>query len=55
MLGDGGARHTETLRRLVQAGASVTLADREGRTPRMLAQTRGYDAMVAILARAGLR
>jgi uncharacterized protein len=55
VLGDGGARHTETLRRLVEAGANVNLADREGRTPRTLAKTRGYDAMVSILERAGAR
>jgi ankyrin repeat protein len=55
VLGDGGARHTDTLRRLVEAGANVNLADREGRTPRTLARTRGYDAMVAILERAGAR
>jgi ankyrin repeat protein len=55
VLGDGGARHTETLRRLVEAGANVNLADREGRTPRMLARGRGYDGMVQILERAGAR
>jgi ankyrin repeat protein len=55
VLGDGGARHTETLRLMVEAGANVNLADREGRTPRTLARTRGYDAMVAILEDAGAR
>jgi ankyrin repeat protein len=55
VLGDGGARHTDTLRRLVEAGANVNLPDREGRTPRTLARGRGYDAMVVILERAGAR
>jgi ankyrin repeat protein len=41
VLGDGGPRHTETLEALVAAGASVNLADREGRTPLALAQGRG--------------
>jgi ankyrin repeat protein len=55
VLGDGGPRHTETLRALVEAGANVNLPDREGRTPRMLAQGRGYEAMVRLLERAGAR
>ena len=55
VLGDGGARHTDTLRLLVEAGANVNLADREGRTPRTLARSRGYGAMVAILETAGAR
>ena len=55
VLGDGGARHTETLRLLVEAGARVDLTDREGRTPLVLARSRGYDAMVRIIQRAGAR
>jgi ankyrin repeat protein len=55
VLGNGGARHTETLRLLVAAGASVTLTDREGRTPFVLARSRGYDAMVKIIQQAGAR
>ena len=55
VLGDGGPRHTETLRALVDAGANVNLADRAGRTPLALARERGYDAMVTLLERAGAR
>jgi ankyrin repeat protein len=33
VLGDGGPRHTETLRALIEAGANVNLADRTGQTP----------------------
>jgi ankyrin repeat protein len=55
VLGDGGPRHTETLRLLVAAGANVNLADREGRTPMRLARSRGYDAMAGLLERAGGR
>jgi ankyrin repeat protein len=55
VLGDGGPRHLETLRVLVEAGANVNLADRAGRTPRALAHARGYAAMVRLLERAGAR
>lgn len=49
VLGDGGPRHQATLKALVDAGASVRLADREGRTPLQLAQARGYAEMVKML------
>ena len=55
VLGDGGARHTDTLRALVEAGASVNLPDREGRTPLALARRRGHAAMADLLERAGAR
>jgi ankyrin repeat protein len=55
VLGDGGARHTETLRALVSAGAKLQLADRNGNTPLRLAQGRGYKAMVEILEKAGAK
>ena len=55
VLGDGGPRHTETLRALVEAGANVNLADRAGQTPLMLARARGYRAMVVVLRNAGAR
>jgi ankyrin repeat protein len=55
VLGDGGTRHTETLRALVDARANVNLADRTGTTPLALARSRGYAAMAAILERAGAR
>jgi ankyrin repeat protein len=53
VLGDGGARHQRTLVLLVDAGASLKLTDREGRTPLQLAQARGYTAMVEKLKAAG--
>ena len=55
VLGDGGPRHTETLRALVEAGANVNVADRDERTPLALARTRGYGAMVRLLQQAGAR
>jgi ankyrin repeat protein len=55
VLGNGGARHTETMRALVEAGANVSLADRNGQTPLALARSRRYGEMVKILERAGAR
>jgi uncharacterized protein len=55
VLGDGGPRHTETLRTLVAAGANPNLADRQGATPLALARARGYVAMAQILEQAGAR
>lgn len=55
VLGDGGARHQATLKVLVDAGASLQLTDRQGQTPLMLAKSRGYAAMVAMLEKAGGR
>jgi hypothetical protein len=55
VLGDGGKRHTETLRALVQGGANVNIPDRAGITPLAHARGRGYKEMVAILEKAGAR
>jgi uncharacterized protein len=55
VLGDGGPRHVETLRALVNAGASTQLTDRQGLTPLTLARARGYREMVQILVNAGAR
>jgi hypothetical protein len=49
VLGDGGARHQATLLALVEAGADVRIADREGRTPLSLAKARGYREMERML------
>ena len=55
VLGDGRARHLDTLRALVQAGANLQLADRQGQTPLQLAKSRGYQEMVKLLEAAGAR
>jgi uncharacterized protein len=55
VLGDGGARHQATLKALIDAGANLQLADREGRTPLQLAQSRGYGEMVKMLQAARAR
>jgi ankyrin repeat protein len=55
VLGDGGSRHTATLKALVEAGANVNLPDRNGQTPLTLARQRGYRDMIEILKRAGAK
>jgi ankyrin repeat protein len=49
VLGDGGRRHTETLRLLLEAGADRRITDRQGRTPLDHAKSRGYAEMVRLL------
>ena len=53
VLGDGGPRHQRTLAALIAAGADLSLADRQGRTPLKLAREHGHAAMVAMLEAAG--
>ncbi|HET9885207.1 MAG TPA: ankyrin repeat domain-containing protein, partial [Candidatus Binatia bacterium] len=48
-------RHTDTLRALIEAGANVNLADRNGQTPLALARARGYEVMVKLLRQTGAR
>ena len=55
VLGDGGARHQKTLQALIEAGANLQLADRQGNTPLKLAKARSYADMVQMLERAGAR
>ena len=55
ILGDGGPRHTEVVRLLVEAGADVNLADGSGVSPLEHARQRGHQEMVAILEEAGAR
>jgi len=49
VLGDGGPRHVETLYTLIEAGANITIADRNGQTPLALARARRYLEMVKLL------
>jgi ankyrin repeat protein len=49
VLGDGGSRHTETLKVLLDAGADPNLPDRAGVTPLAQARARNYSAMVKLL------
>jgi ankyrin repeat protein len=55
VLGDGGAKHTDTVEALVDAGADVDLPDRSGTSPLQHARRRGYAQIERILARAGAR
>ena len=55
ILSDGGPRHVEIVRLLVEAGADVNLADGQGVTPLAHARERGYREIVEILLAAGAR
>ena len=55
VLGNGGPLHTQTLKYLVDAGASLKLTDRSGATPLALAESRAYKNMVSILKAASAR
>jgi ankyrin repeat protein len=55
VLGSGGAKHTATVRALVEAGCDVNIADRQGITPLQHARRRGYVEMARILENAGAR
>jgi ankyrin repeat protein len=49
ILGNGGPRHTQTVRALLDAGASPKISDRNGMTPLQHAEARGYDSIAPIL------
>jgi uncharacterized protein len=49
VLGNGGARHTETLKALLDAGADPNIADRSGVTPLAHARARGHAQMARLL------
>jgi ankyrin repeat protein len=53
VLGSGGARHTGTVRALVEGGVDVNKPDSDGVTPLAHAEDRGYDEITRILRAAG--
>jgi ankyrin repeat protein len=53
ILGDGGHDHVLTVQYLVDAGADVTIPDRDGITPLQHAESRQYQRIVDIIAAAG--
>jgi ankyrin repeat protein len=55
VLGDGGQRHVETLKALIEAGASLGVTDRNGQAPLALARARRYAEMVKVLETAKVR
>jgi hypothetical protein len=55
VLGNGGPRHVETVRALVDAGANVNIHDWQGTTPLAHARERQYAEMIRILTTAGGR
>jgi uncharacterized protein len=55
ILGDGGPRHTEIVRLVLEAGANPSLGDAQGVTPLAHARQRGQKAIVDLLVTAGAR
>lgn len=53
VLGDGGENHVKTVRILVEAGADISIGDRDGITPLQHAVARGYAEIAAIIQAAG--
>ena len=49
ILSDGGPRHVDIVKRLIDAGASTRLADKDGVSPLEHARRRGYTDMVRLL------
>jgi ankyrin repeat protein len=55
ILSDGGPRHIEIVRLLLDAGADPSIADRDGVTPLEHARDRRYDAIAALIKDGGGR
>ncbi|CAN7574893.1 ankyrin repeat domain-containing protein [Bosea sp. LjRoot90] len=55
ILGDGGPRHQQVARLVLDAGASPNLADRDGVTPLQHARKRGQSEVAKLIAAAGGR
>jgi ankyrin repeat protein len=55
ILGDGGPRHTEIVRLLLQGGANPSLPDRDGKTPLAHARAMGQTAVAGLLEAAGAK
>lgn len=53
VLSDGGARHQEIVKLLIEHGADVNIADKEGVTPFAHAKRRGFREIQALLEAAG--
>lgn len=55
ILSDGGPRHQRIVGLLIQHGADVNIADKEGVTPLQHARRRGYSVIARLLEAAGAR
>ncbi|WP_181300784.1 ankyrin repeat domain-containing protein [Bosea sp. 124] len=55
ILGDGGPRHQQVAKLVLDAGASPGLADKDGVTPLAHARQRGQSAVAALIEQAGGR
>jgi uncharacterized protein len=55
ILSDGGPRHQEIVRLLIQAGADMNLPDGDGISPLQHARTKGFTSIVHMLESAGAR
>ena len=53
LLSDGGPRHQEIVRLLIEAGADLDLADKDGVKPLSHARSRGQREIAATLEAAG--
>jgi uncharacterized protein len=55
ILGDGGKRHTEVVRLLVDSGEDVNLPYKDGATPLAHAKSKSYTGIIKILENSGAR
>jgi ankyrin repeat protein len=55
ILGDGGSRHTEIVRMLVDAGADVNLPDKDGVSPLAHAKNKRFTSIINILENSGAK
>ena len=55
VLGNGGWKHIDTVKALVDAGSDLNISDRSGQTPLELAKERGYSKIVELLLHSGNR
>ena len=55
ILGDGGPRHVEAARLVLNAGGDPNLADKDGITPLAHARAKGQGEIIALIEKAGGR